>query len=76
MGAVVPSPSVRSREMHSAWGRILADIVPMQSIEIARECPLRGPERYAYGDTHLGGGVTLGEQSYLRGDARVEGVLR
>jgi hypothetical protein len=76
MGAIVPSPSVQSREKLTAWGRILTGIVPMLSIEITRECPLSGPECYAYGDTHLGGGVTLGEPTDLRGDARVEGVLR
>jgi hypothetical protein len=75
MGAIVQSPSVQSREMLSGWGRILSGIVPMLSIEITRECPLSGPQCYAYGDTHLGG-VTLGEPSDLRGDARVEGVLR
>ena len=31
----------------------------MLSIEITRECPLSCPGCYAYGDTHLGGGVTL-----------------
>ena len=31
----------------------------MLSIEITRECPLTCPGCYAYGDTHLGGGVTL-----------------
>ena len=31
----------------------------MLSIEITRECPLHCPGCYAYGDTHLGGSVTL-----------------
>jgi sulfatase maturation enzyme AslB (radical SAM superfamily) len=30
---------------------------------------------YAYGDTHLGGGITLRQLSDFRGDALVEGVL-
>ena len=47
----------------------------MLSIEITRECPLTCPGCYAYGDTHLGGGVTLSELSDLRGDQLVEGVL-
>jgi MoaA/NifB/PqqE/SkfB family radical SAM enzyme len=48
----------------------------MLSIEITRECPLTCPGCYAYGDTHLGGGVTLSQLSDLRGDNLVEGVLR
>jgi MoaA/NifB/PqqE/SkfB family radical SAM enzyme len=59
----------------SAWGKILTGSVPMLSIEITRECPLTCPGCYAYGDTHLGGGVTLRELSDLRGDALVDGVL-
>lgn len=47
----------------------------MLSIEITRECPLHCPGCYAYGEDHLGGGVTLRELSDLRGDALVEGVL-
>jgi MoaA/NifB/PqqE/SkfB family radical SAM enzyme len=48
----------------------------MLSIEITRECPLSCPGCYAYGDTHLGGGVTLSQLNDLRGDQLVEGVLR
>lgn len=48
----------------------------MLSIEITRECPLSCPGCYAYGDSHLGGGITLNELSDLRGDQLVEGVLR
>ena len=47
----------------------------MLSIEITRECPLSCPGCYAYGDSHLGGGVTLSELNDLRGDELVEGVL-
>jgi len=50
--------------------------VPMLSIEITRECPLSCPGCYAYGDSHLGGGVTLSELSDFRGDQLVEGVLQ
>ena len=42
-----------------AWGKILAGRRPNLSIEITRECPLRCPGCYAYGDEHLGGGQTL-----------------
>src|SRR5216683_2418376 len=55
----VPNPSLRPREMLSAWGRILTGRVPMLSIEITRECPLSCPGCYAYGDTHLGGGEPM-----------------
>lgn len=48
----------------------------MLSIEITRECPLSCPGCYAYGDEHLGGGITLSQLNDRRGDALVEGVLR
>ena len=48
----------------------------MLSIEITRECPLSCPGCYAYGDTHLGGGVTLSELNDRRGDELVDGVLQ
>src|SRR5216683_606813 len=76
MNSSAPNPSLRPREMLAAWGRILTGRVPMLSIEITRECPLSCPGCYAYGDTHLGGGVTLSELSDLRGDALVGGVLQ
>jgi len=47
----------------------------MLSIEITRECPLSCPGCYAYGDTHLGAGLTLRQLSDSRGDSLVEGVL-
>jgi len=47
----------------------------MLSIEITRECPLSCPGCYAYGESHLGSGVTLRELNDLRGDALVNGVL-
>ena len=43
----------------TAWGKILRGYNPSLSIEITRECPLRCPGCYAYGDEHLGGGQTL-----------------
>ena len=39
----------------TSWGRILAGYKPSLSIEITRECPLRCPGCYAYGEDHLGG---------------------
>ncbi|HLW83375.1 MAG TPA: radical SAM protein [Candidatus Acidoferrales bacterium] len=75
MRAGGPKPSLTPRELLSAWWKILSGRVPMLSIEITRECPLSCPGCYAYGDKHLGGGLTLSELSDLRGDALVEGVL-
>jgi MoaA/NifB/PqqE/SkfB family radical SAM enzyme len=54
-----------------AWGRILAGYRPNISIEITKECPLRCPGCYAYGDDHLGGGVTLRGLSDYKGDELV-----
>ena len=76
MARARPNPSLTSREMLTAWWRILNGRVPMLSIEITRECPLACPGCYAYGDTHLGGGgVTLRDLHDRRGDALVDGVL-
>ena len=44
---------------------------PALSIEITRECPLRCPGCYAYGDEHLGGGVTLRQVSDYKGEELV-----
>ena len=63
-----------SRVLH-AWGRLLRGYSPLLSIEITRECPLHCPGCYAYGDEHLGGGVTLRGLRDLRGEALVDGVL-
>jgi len=54
-----------------AWGRILAGYRPNLSVEITRECPLRCPGCYAYGDEHLGGETTLRQLSDYRGDELV-----
>jgi MoaA/NifB/PqqE/SkfB family radical SAM enzyme len=58
-----------------AWGRILAGYTPAMSVEITRECPLRCPGCYAYGDDHLGGDVTLREVRDFKGQELVDGVL-
>lgn len=58
-----------------AWGRILAGYQPSLSIEITRECPLRCPGCYAYGDDHLGGEVTLRELRDFKGQALIDGVI-
>jgi len=48
----------------------------MLSIEITRECPLSCPGCYAYGDAHLGSGITLSELNDRRGNEVVQGVLQ
>jgi MoaA/NifB/PqqE/SkfB family radical SAM enzyme len=59
----------------AAWGRILTGYTPALSIEITRECPLRCPGCYAYGDEHLGGGVTLRELSDFKGQELIDRFL-
>jgi sulfatase maturation enzyme AslB (radical SAM superfamily) len=63
--------SVGARELVQAWGRILSGYRPNISIEITKECPLRCPGCYAYGDEHLGGDVTLRGLSDYKGDELV-----
>jgi MoaA/NifB/PqqE/SkfB family radical SAM enzyme len=63
-------------EVLAAWRTILTGHKPSLSIEITRECPLRCPGCYAYGDTHLGStGVTLRQLNDFKGDDLVRGVL-
>jgi sulfatase maturation enzyme AslB (radical SAM superfamily) len=64
--------AVRAREVIQAWGKILSGYSPNISIEITKECPLRCPGCYAYGDEHLGGDVTLRGLSDYKGDELVE----
>jgi sulfatase maturation enzyme AslB (radical SAM superfamily) len=64
--------AVRTREVVQAWGRILSGYRPNLSIEITKECPLRCPGCYAYGDEHLGGGVTLRGLADYTGDELVD----
>jgi sulfatase maturation enzyme AslB (radical SAM superfamily) len=63
--------AVGARELLQAWGRILSGHRPNLSIEITRECPLRCPGCYAYGDDHLGGEVTLRGLADFKGDELV-----
>src|SRR3954454_14019964 len=58
-----------------AWGRILTGYAPALSIEITRECPLRCPGCYAYGDDHLGGDLTLREVRDFNGQELVDGIM-
>jgi organic radical activating enzyme len=61
--------------LFTAWGRILGGYRPALAIEITRECPLRCPGCYAYGDSHLGGEITLREVSDYKGQELVDGIL-
>jgi len=63
------------RDVIRAWGQILSGYRPNLSIEITRECPLRCPGCYAYGDTHLGGDVVLRQLADFKGQALIDGVL-
>jgi MoaA/NifB/PqqE/SkfB family radical SAM enzyme len=58
-----------------AWGKILSGYKPNLSIEITRECPLRCPGCYAYGDEHLGGSQTLRQLSDRKGQALIDGII-
>ncbi|HKW02181.1 MAG TPA: radical SAM protein, partial [Vicinamibacterales bacterium] len=58
-----------------AWGRILTGYRPNLSIEITRECPLRCPGCYAYGDQHLGGDVVLRQLADFKGQDLIDGVI-
>src|SRR5678816_1546702 len=57
------------------WGKILAGYHPNLSLEITRECPLRCPGCYAYGEEPLGGGVVLRELADFKGQQLIDGVL-
>jgi MoaA/NifB/PqqE/SkfB family radical SAM enzyme len=59
----------------AVWGRILTGYAPALSIEITRECPLRCPGCYAYGDDHLGGGITLRQLRDFKGQELIDGVI-
>src|SRR5579863_10242489 len=67
---------MRGGDFISGWGKILRGKLPLLSIEITSECPLSCPGCYAYGDRHLGGGVTLTQLSDSRGENLVQGILR
>ena len=75
MESVGPRPSLRPGNLARAWWRVLNGSVPLLSIEITRECPLSCPGCYAYGENHLGNGLTLRGLRDLHGDELVEGVL-
>ena len=59
----------------TAWGRILRGRAPALSIEITRECPLRCPGCYAYGDDHLNSDTTLRQLHDFKGRELVDRVI-
>jgi sulfatase maturation enzyme AslB (radical SAM superfamily) len=67
--------AVGAREIFQAWGKILSGYRPNLSIEITKECPLRCPGCYAYGDEHLGGDVTLRGLADYKGDELVTRLM-
>jgi MoaA/NifB/PqqE/SkfB family radical SAM enzyme len=68
---------MRPLNVFQSWGKVLTGKVPMLSIEITRECPLRCPGCYAYGDSHLGeDGPNLRSVSDYRGDELVRRILQ
>jgi MoaA/NifB/PqqE/SkfB family radical SAM enzyme len=62
-------------EVLRGWRSILAGRTPFLSIELTKECPLRCPGCYAYGDEHLGGDVVLRQVSDFRGKELVNRVV-
>jgi len=60
-----------------SWGKVLSGKIPMLSIEVTRECPLRCPGCYAYGESHLGeSGLNLRSVSDYRGNELVDRIFR
>jgi MoaA/NifB/PqqE/SkfB family radical SAM enzyme len=72
----MPSKAQIARGVVQAWGRILTGRRPNLSIEITRECPLRCPGCYAFGDNHLGGSVTLRGLADYKGDELVRRFMQ
>jgi MoaA/NifB/PqqE/SkfB family radical SAM enzyme len=53
----------------------LSGRTPLLSLEITKECPLRCPGCYAYGDNHLGGSATLRQLSDLKDQKLIDAIL-
>ena len=70
------APTIGARDLLHAWSRILTGHRPNLSIEITKECPLRCPGCYAYGDDHLGGTITLRGLADYKGDELVSRFMR
>jgi len=66
---------MKAVDVFAGWRKIVTGYRPNLSIEITRECPLRCPGCYAYGEQHLGGGVMLRELADFKGQELVDGIL-
>lgn len=66
---------LKAGDVIQGWTRILTGYRPNLSIEITRECPLKCPGCYAYGDQHLGGDVVLRQLADFKGQELIDGVL-
>jgi sulfatase maturation enzyme AslB (radical SAM superfamily) len=66
---------IKKLDVVRGWKTILAGHTPFLSIEITKECPLRCPGCYAYGEDHLGGQTVLRQVSDFRGKELVDGVM-
>ena len=69
-------PPLRTREILQAWKLILAGRMPSLSIEVTRECPLRCPGCYAFGDDHLGGILQPRQVQDHRGQNLIDGIMK
>src|SRR5512146_3106664 len=68
---------MKTTEVLRAWGQILCGRRPALSIELTRECPLRCPGCYAYGDNHVGGDApNLRKLSDFKGDELLTRVFQ
>ncbi len=52
---------MRPANFITAWDKILRRRIPLLSVEITRECPLRCPGCYPYGDNHFADGAKLAD---------------
>jgi MoaA/NifB/PqqE/SkfB family radical SAM enzyme len=75
MNASHRKPGLKALQLVAAWKSILTGSSPMLSIEVTRECPLKCPGCYAYGDGHLGGSVTLRGLADYRGEELVQRLI-
>src|SRR4030095_3906240 len=67
---------MKKLEVVRGWKTILAGHTPFLSIEITKECPLRCPGCYAYGEDRLGVETVLRQVSDFRGKELVDGVMK
>jgi sulfatase maturation enzyme AslB (radical SAM superfamily) len=63
-------------EILRGWKSILAGRAPFLSIELTKECPLKCPGCYAYGEEHLGGNVLLTQVSDFKGKELVDRFMQ